>query len=205
MDDVKLCNMSLGKLGISDGIEDLEGDGTTNPTLLACQTYYEPTRDRILQQFNWSFARTQRNLELITDRVIFGYQYVYRYPDDCFQFRKIVNRGVVGRPERADERIPYRIFEDIANDSKVIATNEEQALAEYTITGVTPRMYSPLFVNCLVYNNAMEMAPMLKVDAKITTKVENSAQYWLNEAGLLDMEQDQEAPKPESEFEEARR
>lgn len=201
--DVDVCNMGLGKLGISDLLESLEGDGRLNTSLLAAQTYYKPTRNRILQQFNWGFARTRRDLQLV-DKTIPGYAYVYRYPADCFQFRRIVNQSVSG-PERADDRIPYKIFEDIDNNSKLIACDEENAIGEYTIDGVTPPMYSPLFVACVMYGFADEAAPMLKADAKLAQLASQKAQYYLNEAGLLDLEENQEAPKPVSEFEEARR
>lgn len=179
--EVGICNMALSRIGQSRTISQL---GNANEAERACALWYEQCRDEVLEDFPWSFAGTFVELAEV-DVPIPGWTYVYRYPTDCMQARQVVtSEGVrYGMALSANDATPifpddvYSVFQTkipfvVMNDpvtvgTRLIATDLQDAYLLYTHRITDPNQYPAQFITALSWRLAMELALILKADARL--------------------------------------
>lgn len=85
MDWVDVCNMALDRLG-EDPITSLTDEIKTAE---ACNRNYEQARDEVLQAWNWSSARSRKDLTADTTAPVWGWDYRYALPSNPYCLRLI--------------------------------------------------------------------------------------------------------------------
>lgn len=195
---VQICNMALGRIGISREIAALT---EASNEAVQCKRFYEATRDRVLQEAPWRFA-TRRQALADVGTPPDGWLYRYRYPNDCLHARGIVNTAL--RTPAADQRIAFAIFEDEDNSALAIATDEASAILEYTRHITDPNLFAADFTSTLAWALAVEIGMPLKADPKLRADALKFYQYEVGIACARSFNEGREDQPPDSEFIRAR-
>lgn len=148
--NTEICNLALLHLGVGKEIGNLETEKSSEAT--ACRRAFTICRDNVLRDFNWPFATKFADLALVETDPTDEWGFSYTYPNDCVNFRRIVN-------DDPENPIPYRIVED-ANISLIYA-DEANPVGEYTRKVTEPARFSPDFVLALSFLVAAVIAPAI--------------------------------------------
>lgn len=197
--NTEICNLAISHLGSTDEIDDLETDST--PEAAACQRYYEQARAQVLRDFPWPFATKFRTLDLIEEEPTDEWGYSYRYPSDCLILRRILSGS---RNDARQTRVAYRIAKD--DDGKLLYTDMEEALAEYTEDMTDVTLFPPDFVMALSFRLASYIAPRLIAGDPFKLG-DRAVKYYFAEiasARAQALNEEQPDEEPLSEFERAR-
>lgn len=151
--EVSICNMAIGKIGISMFIGDLTERSNEART---CRIFYDAARDRTLEESPWSFATRTADLQSVGTAPT-GWLYRYRYPNDCLKARAVVIAGM----SVEGEGVPFRVVEDEANGGKAILTNFPSAVLVYTARITNTKMFSALFDDAFSWALAADIASPL--------------------------------------------
>jgi hypothetical protein len=162
-----ICNLALYHLAASKPIANIT-EASANAQ--ACLVFYDATRDEVLREFNWPFARRYAALTLVggtsTVPVTLDFQYSYRVPADCLRVRRILSGN---RNESPETQIPFRLGSDTAGgllytDFAVIAATSsapQQPQIEYTAELSAEARFAPDFVQAFAFKLAFYMAPSI--------------------------------------------
>ena len=98
MNEVDICNLALNFLG--RGI--IKSLSENTELARTCKLHYDRYRRILLKDYSWEFAERTMKLEPVEDfgDNVKGWDYVYRYPDDCLQVLKIYD----GDDRRKDDK-----------------------------------------------------------------------------------------------------
>ncbi len=172
---VAICNLALATIG-EDAIRDFSEDNTRTRM---CDVFYEMTRDYILSQFNWNFARRQQKLLELSDPPdwLAPGMYCYDIPADCHKVLDIL-------PEGSGVTYEVRgsaVYCKLGPDTDVILV--------YTRHELDPTKYSSGFVNLLSLGIATRLAPTLTQDKSLTNAVFNqykleTREMWADDAQI---------------------
>ncbi|MEI6282504.1 MAG: hypothetical protein WCP82_07290 [Alphaproteobacteria bacterium] len=171
---VDICNAALGKLGAGIRLGSLL-DGSVAGKI-ALDTYGQ-TRDKLLRDGNWGFARRDAVMVLLKSAPAGGYavtawnsvthpplpwKYAYRYPADCLKVRSI-RRTPVFLPEFDPQPVVFDTPNTVvvATEQKVIVTQVASAVLTYTGQVVDPALWEASFVQVMVDAMAEIFAPTL--------------------------------------------
>jgi hypothetical protein len=136
----------------------------------ACLVFYDTTRDEVLREFNWPFARRYAALALVggtlTVAVTMDFQYSYRLPADLLRARRILSGN---RNDTPETQIPFRIGSDVTGgllytDFSIIAATSMTPLQpqlEYTAELSAEARFAPDFVQAFAFKLAFYMAPSI--------------------------------------------
>lgn len=149
-----ICNMALAHLAQTDEIDNFETD-TTEAAIL-CRRFFATARDKTLRDYTWNFATQYLTAGLVESDPTTEWLYSYRYPSDCLMLRRILSGT---RPDDGDSDIPYEVARD--ESGRVIYTDMEDAVIEYTIRETNPSFYTPDFTLALSALLAFYIAPKL--------------------------------------------
>lgn len=188
MTDVEICNLALGRIGVTTYIASM--DETSKEGRVA-RLLYTFVRDRVLEAVNWPFARGEEDLQDIGSPPN-GWAYRYRTPNDCIKARQIVYESA--RTPVAD--IPFNIIEDQANSSTAIATDISPATLIYTKRITATALFTQGFVNSFAWALAAEMVLPMAADIKLAVSCNNAYTQSLREAAALALNGQQEDPRP---------
>lgn len=150
---VIICNMALGKIGVSMFIADFVERSNEART---CRVFYDAARDRTLEESPWGFATRIADLQSIGSPPS-GWLYRYRYPNDCLKARSVVIAGM----SVEDPGVPFRVVEDEASGGKAILTNYPTAILVYTARITNTKMFSALFDDAFSWALAADIASPL--------------------------------------------
>jgi len=150
----EICNLALSHIGIGKEIADLETEASQEAS--SCRRFYENARDQVLRDFSWPFAMTTVSLSLVSENPTSEWDYAYRYPTDCMKSRRILSGT---RNETRQTRIPYQIAYD--STGKLIYTDEQNAVLEYTKKVVDTGQFSADFAMALSFRIAFYVSPRL--------------------------------------------
>ncbi len=154
---IGICNQALAALG-EDSIRDF-ADG--NKRARMCDVFYEVTRDYLLSQFDWPFARKQIELQKLAvpqDWVPEGI-YAYGLPADCHHPLDIWPEGSMQSFEIRGEEL-YCGIDTETSDIPVVLI--------YTRYEENPTKYSAQFANLLSIALAVRMCPSITQDKELT-------------------------------------
>jgi hypothetical protein len=161
-----ICNVALRHLGIGKRILSLTEAGNENAA--ACAQFYDQTRDEVLHEFNWPFARRYAALALVGGTtsipVTLDWQYSFRVPADCLSPRRILSGS---RIETELTRVPFAVGSDavggllFTDQPFVAATDTVPALPqlEYTAAITTEARFSADFAQAMALKLAFYIAP----------------------------------------------
>src|SRR4051812_30643205 len=131
-----ICNMALSHLGVAVEVQDFDSDRSA--AAQALRRFYEPTRDEVLRDFDWSFARKREPLALVETDPNLDWTYSYRKPAGAVAIRSLPNDAGI-REETLSSRVAFDegsddtgelIFTDLT-DSEVIYTFKETNTEKY--------------------------------------------------------------------------
>lgn len=185
----EVCNLALDAIGYPQVIGSLLTDGTQVSRIGL--RIYSQTRDELLNDLDWGFARQTVVMTLLKTAPVTGYGilqpwnttfppipwiYEYAYPANCITMRS-VRPAPLGLMEYDPKPNIFVIANDQALNAKVVLTNLANATAVYTGQVVDANQWDDsLFVDALVQRLARKFAPALAMK-------QNAQQVEIAEAG----------------------
>jgi len=165
-----IANMALAHIGVSNWISNLSTDDSDEAD--AVNAFLSITREQTLRDFPWPFATYTADSTLITTAATNAFalyqedpdeewSFAYVYPTDCVEVRRIQS-GL--RNDTVTSRVPYRIkFYGTTTTAtgRLIYTDIEDAILEYTALVTDTSIYPPDFVMAWSYRIAWHIAPRL--------------------------------------------
>lgn len=189
---VTICNMALGKIGISMFISDFTERSNEART---CRVFYDEARDRTLEEAPWSFATRIVDLQSIGDAPA-GWEYRYRYPNDCLVARAVVTEGM----SVEDAGVPFRVVEDEVNGGKAILTNFPTAVLVYTARITNTKMFSALFDDAFSWALAADIASPLSAAPGMAQSARQAYSLALNVASSRTLNEGKQDETFESQY-----
>lgn len=153
MNRTDICNMALSFIS-RQRIDDLNDD---SEEAKHCTIYYEHTRKRLLKLYSWGFARRIQQLALRTETAP-GWDYCYGYPSQCLGVQFVFDEQHA--KIRETMRQEWQVMTLTGND-RVIATNVEDAYAEFIQDVVDTDEFSEEFIEALARMLAANLAAPL--------------------------------------------
>lgn len=118
----KILNMALKNLGVTVGVQNSE---QTDRNTSVLNEFYEIAKEKVLSDYDWSFASSYRKLSLTLNKSSNPrFLFEYDYPNNCAAIREIIS-------ENPGERIEFEVSSN-ENSQRVILTNKENAGIRYT-------------------------------------------------------------------------
>lgn len=155
---VEIYNMALAGLGVTQQVSSATEASTE---AAACTLFYVTCRDRVLRDFDWSFARRYSTLGLVASDPNTDWAYAYRYPSDALSIRGIVGTTRVSMAPR----IPYTLGSD--SSGKLIYTDTAEAVVRMTVRITDTELFDSLFVSALAGLLGSKIAPALSRGPKL--------------------------------------
>lgn len=150
---VSVVNEALSLVATQNQITSLT-DGTAESN--AAQIAYQPTVEFLLRVMDPDFARFTAPLTLSTAPApVVPWAFEYLWPDDCLRLRQVRPPGS-GTGSLVDLNDPQPVRANVAYDTiggvgtKVILTNQANALAVYTSSASTEVMWDSAFMDAVV-------------------------------------------------------
>lgn len=158
--DLTICNMALGHLG-EQALTQAQLTANTVPSAKACNTFFTPTILDLFREHKWPFADAQLSLNASSVDVT-PWAAVYDYPtQNCAAVWSVYDESTADKKDEQDFEIKY----DPTTGAKVICSNLEEALADYTHIVTDTSLWDSKFVFAASYRLASVMASTLGVDA----------------------------------------
>ena len=191
----EICNMAISHLGIGKEIANVDTEQSSEAQ--ACRRFYNTARRTTLGDLYWSFATKFATLNLIASSPNEEWDYSYRYPVDCLDFRRILS-GM--RSDTSESRIIYKLGQDTAG--RLVYSDKENAECEYTADVEDPSLYSEEFILALSFRLASYIAPRITGGDPFKMKEEMLGQYELElgRAKKKNMNEENLDKVPQSEF-----
>jgi hypothetical protein len=131
----------------------------------AANVLYIPTVQVLLREIDPDFARFSAPLALVSPTITIGpWAYCYTYPADCLRLRQVAPPQT-GAGSLADPNDPQPIranvaFSSLSSTGRVILTNQQDAVANYTSSSVTESSWDSVFADAVVRRlaNPLSMA-----------------------------------------------
>jgi len=150
----EICRQAILRVGSADAFKPFG-----EPMALAT-SLYEQTRNEVLSDYDWQFARSQATINADATAPAFGYSRRYALPNGTLKVLRV--NGV-------DEDENFGKWEIV---SGYIHTNELSPIQVETISIVNDvTKYPPVFVNVLIVTLAMKLAQLLEIGAGIPQQV----------------------------------
>jgi hypothetical protein len=156
---VRICNEALSHFGGGEINDINEG---SEPARI-CNVFYESSRDEVLKDFPWPFARKIQVLAL-TNENIPGWCYTYQLPTKCLKPRRVFNSANV----LADDN-SFDVYGD------KLVTNLHEASLDFTSQVTDPVLFDVKFSEALAYKLASKI--VIPLTGNTTRKQEFYSQY----------------------------
>lgn len=192
---ITVYNMALSHLGVG---KEVARTTENSAEAKACNTFYETTLKSVLRDFPWPFATEYHTLEELDDNPDEdNYAYAYQYPTDCLAARRILS-GI--RNDNRQTRVHFKVVRQ--NGSKILLTDQEDAVLEYTSFVEDVDDFDPDFMQALSRRLASYIAPRLTKSKATETATEQLKfyQFELTKARANALNEEQAEEEPQSEF-----
>ncbi len=162
---VAICNIALGWLG-GNLIISLEDQ---NNEAVLCKANYEPLRDAVLEEREWTFAVKRLELVELTATPLYGYDKAFQIPPEVIRIVQISRAGEVdsgllvegsflsasrgGTGTGRETRIEWA-----REGNQVLASNAERIFARALVRIDDTTKFSPAFDQALAARLAMDLA-----------------------------------------------
>lgn len=188
-----ICNLALSHFGQAADITALD-EGSVEADL--CQRFYPVALNELLEEFDWSFARTRGTLaELTNDREDWAYR--YQRPSDCLKERRFLPDGY---SSEMDEVARWQ------REGDNVYTDEELGVLVYTRLLTDTTKFSPLFTVALSWRVSAYIAGPITKDQSGQTalRLRNVADGMAERAKTSDANMDRNRASHRSTAERAR-
>jgi hypothetical protein len=167
-----ICNMALAHLGLQP-IQDISDN---SKRALACNQFFNNSRDDVFSEHRWPFCMTIQALAL-KSYTFPQWQYTYGYPVNAarvwtvfgltgsLQVNPLDNSMTPVNSVADEESIEYETIYIPEDNIKVIATNEANAYCRYSFVIPDTTIWTPKFNMAFSYRLAAAMAHTLTGDA----------------------------------------
>lgn len=198
MTETEICNLALDNLGVTDKIADTADSSKEGK---ACARWYANTRDLVLRTFPWPFASRIARLALNPDPGNLSplYAAVYDLPGDFLKARRLVTEG----SRNPTYPPPFEIVMDATRSSYLLATDQADAILEYTAqfdTDARIALAPATFVDALAWKLAARLVLPLALDNTMIERAEKMYTATVLEAYASESVGRQADPQPESEL-----
>ena len=155
---VDICNLALAYLGDDATVSSIsppEGSAQADH----CSRFYPIARDSMLEQHAWGFAIKRTALALLdTTETPAQWLYTYAFPSGCLRPLAVL---MAASTDDTDEQ--QYVVESLADGTRVIHSNTEDATLKYIAAVTDTTKFSPLFVAAAARLLASYLAgPLLK-------------------------------------------
>jgi hypothetical protein len=159
---VQIVKLALQHIGDRYDISDIEEESVEAEQ---ANLIYEDTRKELLRRYPWRFAKKYASPATLSVTVPGEWDYAYQYPSDAVRIRGITNP--------ADRTTPILDYEValLANDTKVLLTDEDDAEFFYTADISDTTRFDPEFVMAFSFLLAERMAMALTGSLDIRTEL----------------------------------
>jgi hypothetical protein len=187
-----VANMALRAVGQQKVTQEQLTASSTNEAVLL-NDHYDIAVTEYLRNHWWSFARKFSALTEDTDTTHPTFEYVYEYPIDCVEIRKICTSDYIPMQSKEFE---YEIVIRNSDSERGIACNIDDAYLLYTFD-VQEALWSMEFAKAVAWNIASCIVADTSGSAKLQQYALSMASYWLTEAVVKDKtEQQMRRDKP---------
>lgn len=209
---VDICNLALSHIraGSINSIDE------SSLQAQVCKLHYPFSRDFMLRETAWGFARRIKPLSVVTTE-IFNWAYAYQYPSDCLKINRMIGEweslptadaSVVNRLiDRSllpltDSRaqIPFEVFNFA--DNRVIGANQANLRIDFIVKVTNPDLFTPSFTLGLSHLLASNITmPIVGADQGRALRNENLQLYQSFIADAVSQNSNEQYHSPvESEF-----
>jgi hypothetical protein len=196
----QIGNVALLRIGVTQSVGNV--DTETSREAIAIRLIFDDEVDFVLRDFPWPFATAYHTLELVDGSASSpangDWTFAYRYPSDCMFARRIVTE----RGRRDATPPPYKIGRD--SQGKLIFTDQEDAVLEYTADVTDPQEFDAMFASMLAWRIAANIAPGLSRIEKMSAKAAEMYEIEKTKAQSRSLNEGQQEEPAESEFIRAR-
>lgn len=177
---IDLCNEALANIGDGANVSNIDPpDGSAQAD--HCKRFYPIARDVVLEMHDWGFASLRATLAPVSFAFT-QWKFAYAVPNLCLRVRAILDPAATddySEPTAYDVSPfwtpqllqgvytpqPFEIETDPATGNRIILTNQENAVARYTVQVTDPAKFSPMFCQALVALLSSKLAgPIIKGD-----------------------------------------
>ena len=154
LSEVSVCNQALIWLG--GNVITALTDGSAEA--IACNAVYDPLRDAVLEDREWTFAVARIQPAALVATPVFGFDKQFQIPSNVIRVLQVsdATAGVIGSSATMQGR--YNKVEWLREGDTIVANNVDAIYARVLtrITDVTK--FSPAFVQALAARIAMDLA-----------------------------------------------
>jgi hypothetical protein len=214
-------------LSFLDSSIQVQSENDTSTAAGLCKRFYRFARRRVLEKCYWDFATKTPALALILDQttiaqnaVIYpGWRYVYARPTDCVKLLAVTTAfglrtnpfmvfwwrlSLLGTSGAAWGPFLPPYVERIdqvatpANQSINILTDQDQAYAAYVTDVENVNLWTQNFMECVAWNMAVPIAGPLSANAAAKQNAIKMAELSITSALMINLNERQEDPYPQS-------
>ena len=175
--DVDICNLALSRLGDDATVTSIDpAEGSFQAD--RCATFYPLARDEMLETHPWAFAlRRVEGTTIVMPDEITTWQFGYQWPTSAMQVFAVIppnaldnNASPAATVFSSDGRLstvlpspstyssqPFDV-EILSDGSKVVLTNQEDAVLRYVQNITDTSKFSNLFIDALAWLLASKLA-----------------------------------------------
>jgi hypothetical protein len=145
---VRICNMALGKCGVTKQIDSLEfsEEETVPEEARLCSLYFELAFRAAARGHDWKCLSSQADISgNLTTAPVFGYDYAYSLPSNCIRVLRVEDEDIY----------PWRV------QGRTLVTDATSVKIDYIQYTMNTDLYDDLFTEALVMRLAAHLAPAL--------------------------------------------
>lgn len=178
---VDICNLALGQLGERGEVVALDPpDGSAYAA--ECSNYYPIALRKLLEEYDWSFMQTRAKLNKLAnfDSELYGYKNAYALPSDCVRVVRVSEANAENTMSPFASEFPrnYEIQYSKTTDNRILLTNVDNAIIQYTLYRDVPALFPTYFIEALVLCLAIYLVGPLKRSDPASTIAQNLRQAY---------------------------
>lgn len=202
---IGICNRALSRIK-AERLVALDGRSQAAVELAAL---WPEARDAVLRDHPWNFARKRLALALLTDEYE-GWDYAYSYPSDCIRALWLYNSNAsdtYGTLSFSNtqawnyvENVKFEIALAQNGTSRVLLSDEADAILLYTARVETPALFDAMFADALAWRLAAELALSLRGDVQVQQAMAQQYMLVLSQAQRENANEGYKHPNEASNF-----
>tara|TARA_R110002096_G_scaffold58166_2_gene146820 strand:- start:1351 stop:1941 length:591 start_codon:yes stop_codon:yes gene_type:complete len=192
--EVQIAKLALQHIGDRFDISDLT---ESTPEAEQVNLIFVDTRDALLRQHPWNFAKKYATPAALTATVPGNWDYAYIYPTDAVRVLGVID------PLETGVAIKFEVARN-ENNAKVILTDQVDAEFYYTAKITDSTQFDPEFTMALSYKLAAKLAMPLTGERAIAGDMDTLATNTINSAWETDSNEGIEEDLPEAPWIQAR-
>lgn len=165
---VSIANQALGRIGAEYITALDEGSSNARHT----NAIFEPTRDEVLDQHDWSFALTRQKLTPVDGSAYPEWEHVFALPGDLVHAVKLVNT----------------VYPRYQIEGQVFLCSVEDPILQYVRQVTDVKQFSPLYTQALVLRLAAKLAGPVKNARQLEQQLSGEYYQVLLQARMQDAE-----------------